>query len=152
MTNLNKVAADHIEMIGVIQRLMRTESDALGFLTTTAIQFHAATGGVYVIWDRGGDVVAYIIFARGKASAPQTAHVYQVWVKRACRKKHIGSKIVEAACDIAKKAGATSIECYVAQELEANHFWEAVGFQLVGAREGGKRRKRHHNHYRKDLL
>lgn len=64
------------------------------------------------------------------------ARIFQTYVRPEFRLCGIGRKLVEALVSRAEKAHFLSIKASVATDLEANRFWEQLGFQLVRSRPG----------------
>lgn len=70
------------------------------------------------------------------------ARIFQTYVRPDLRLRGIGRKLVEGLVSRAEKAHFLSIKASVATDLEANRFWEQLGFHLVRSRPGRGRAAR----------
>jgi len=130
--------------------LMKHNTNALGFIPSTAIRNRWIQSGNYVIQRNSrGRPRGYILHGSPVRGRP-------LFINQACidfdfRLHGFGLLAVRDVVARALHAGATSIELNCRDDLEATAFWEAAGFTLVGARPGGKRRGRYVLHYRAEL-
>ena len=71
--------------------------------------------------------------------------VYQVCIQYDAQRRLHGAALVGRLINKAEAEGYDRISCWVADDIPANDFWQAMGFRMMGEREGGKHRKRKHN-------
>jgi GNAT superfamily N-acetyltransferase len=64
------------------------------------------------------------------------ARIFQTYVRPEFRFHGVGRKLVEALISRAEKSHFLSIKASVANDLEANKFWELMDFDLVRTRQG----------------
>jgi ribosomal protein S18 acetylase RimI-like enzyme len=81
-------------------------------------------------------VVAGMAWARIDPAAPQTAHVYQMWVEPAHRGRGIGRALLEAAIAWAPTRGARRVTLGVTcGNTAASRLYAAAGFMPIGEPE-----------------
>jgi len=130
--------------------LMKTETDALGFIPSTAIQSRWIPKGHYIIQkDSRGKRRGYLLY--GPPKAGRDLHVNQVCIEYDQRLRGFAFLAVRELINIAHDADCAAITLRCASTLPANWFWMAIGFQLIGITAGGLRRGRTISTYRLDL-
>lgn len=130
--------------------LMKTETDALGFIPAPAIRSRWIPKGRYIIQrDRRGRRRGYLL--HGPARPGRELFVNQVCIEYDHRLKGHAFFAVRELLNRAHDAGCTCINLRCAADLSANWFWLSIGFTLVGITGGGKRRDREICVYRLDL-
>jgi ribosomal protein S18 acetylase RimI-like enzyme/predicted nucleic acid-binding protein len=119
-----------------------SEKDALGFLPERAFKEAADQGKLLVALVRQGDVAVYAGHLMHGGVFPQ-ARIFQVYTAPQFRRNGIARRLVEAIVRKAESMQFMSVLAQVADDLEANRFWENVGFETIRTRPGGhtKRRK-----------
>ena len=75
--------------------------------------------------------------------------VYQLAVKETKRRSLIGAMLVQATLERAAY-GCKLFCCWCAQDLDANHFWESIGFVPLAFRTGSEKKSRIHIFWQKD--
>jgi GNAT superfamily N-acetyltransferase/predicted nucleic acid-binding protein len=113
------------------------EKDALGFFPNAVYRQFAAQGKLIVAVD-GSHYLGHLLFG---AVAPH-ARVLQTHVRRQSRSKGIGRRLVEELVRYAEEWNYISLTARVASDLEANQFYQSLGFRLVRTAAGGATRKR----------
>jgi ribosomal protein S18 acetylase RimI-like enzyme len=73
--------------------------------------------------------------------------VYQVCIQYDAQRREHGMRLIRRLISKADVEGYEAISCYVADDIQANDFWQAAGFRKIGQREGGRKRARVHNHW-----
>ncbi len=130
--------------------LMKTETDALGFIPAPAIRSRWIPKGRYIIQrDRRGRRRGYLL--HGPAKPGQPLFVNQVCIKYDHRRLGYAFLAIRELFNRAHDAGCTAINLRCAADLSANSFWLAVGFKLINVIPGGHRRQREICVYRMDL-
>jgi hypothetical protein len=119
--------------------LAKKNSEALSFIPTPRIEeYHAA--GQLLLATENGEPCGFLIYGAGWPMLK----IYQACVQYDARRRNAGLEMVGRLERIAQ-ADQRDISLWCADDLEANDFWRAAGFKLVGQREGGRRRGRKHN-------
>jgi len=111
-----------------IIRLMKSSKDALGFIpagsSTAGMDILFKTGRIILAKD-AGKIIGYCAFTQNPSRTAVRAH--QLVVADGFRLMGHGRTIIE----LIKDAGL-SVTARVRDDLPANEFWVACGFQLVG--------------------
>ena len=130
--------------------LMKTETDALGFIPAPAIHSRWIPKGRYIIQrDRRGRRRGYLL--HGPATPGRELFVNQVCIEYDHRLKGHAFFAVRELFNRAHDAGCTAINLRCATDLSANWFWLSIGFTLIELIPGGNRRRRQISVYRMDL-
>ena len=87
--------------------------------------------------------VGYIIAKDQYFKRDDCGIVYQVNVAAECQRGLIGAALVQAVFERAAY-GCKLFCCWCAQDIEANRFWESLGFVPLAFRAGSRGRKRVH--------
>lgn len=125
----------------VIIALMKTETDALGFIPDRAIKNRFVPKGHYrMIRSHAGRRRGYFLLSPLRPGKPLQIH--QACVDYDFRRSHfaaaaLGDLLVEAR---ANQVPEIRLRC--ALDLDANLFWGQMGFHLDKITAGGARRKR----------
>lgn len=135
--------------------LQRQHTDQLGFLPTVAIREYADRGQVIVATEND-DPVSYVLFYTGRHGNrpkrdPLTCRIHQLCTQYDARRLAHATHLLNQVIDIATAAHFLELQAWVADDLPANDFWQAVGFHKVAQRWGGERRNRLHNLWKLEL-
>ena len=121
--------------------LMRTQSDALGFIPSTSVHDKYVCAENFIIQhDEHGAKVGYIL--HGPIRYGKNVVISQAVIDMEKRRRHYGFLAVDELVTRCKSRNASSISLRCAADLEAVQFWQAVGFQLNDIVPGGERRGR----------
>jgi len=119
--------------------LAKKNSDAVSFIPTPRLEEYQRRGQILFARENG-DLSGFLVFGAGYP----TLKVYQACVQYDARRRKSGLEMIDRLKEIARREGR-DISLWCAQDLEANEFWNAAGFNLIGERQGGVRRGRKHN-------
>lgn len=119
--------------------LAKKNSEAVSFIPTPRVEEYAERGQILFATEND-ELCGFLIYGAGYP----TLKVYQACIQYDARRRRSGLDMVERLKQIARAEGR-DISLWCAEDLQANSFWEAAGFSLVGKREGGARRGRKHN-------
>lgn len=121
--------------------LMRTETDTLGFIPSTAIRSRWIPNGRYILArDRRGRRQGYLL--HGPMHPGRPCHINQVCLAYNHRRRRHATAAIDQLIARASISGASGIILRCAADLQANHFWLAAGFTPMAINPGGKRRNR----------
>jgi GNAT superfamily N-acetyltransferase/predicted nucleic acid-binding protein len=111
--------------------------DALGFLPERVYREAALQGKllIAVVQDAEGPKYAGHLLHGG--IFPQ-ARIFQIFAAPQYRGQGIGRRLVEAVVGRAENDQFVSVVARVADDLEANSFWESLGFAVVRTKPGGR--------------
>ncbi len=130
--------------------LMRTETDAVGFIPSTAIANYWLRRGQYIIpRSRHGPRRGYLL--HGPTKPHKLLRVHQVLIDYDWRRRAHATAAVRQLIARARRAGAPTIQLRCAADLDANAFWLAMGFTPTGIQNPPNRRSRAIITYRLDL-
>ena len=118
-----------LEDLKYLDWLRKKEGDALGFIPMQRYEMEVngeRHGSIYLTWDNG-DPTGFIYATH---SGRGTTHIIQAAVQEDARRMERASLLVDAVVADGQKRRSwlTSLRC--ADDLDSNHFWEALGFTL----------------------
>ena len=111
-----------------VQQLMRANSDSLGFIPISSVN-RAYGDGRLLIHAVNNERVGYLLF--GPIRKEKDVTIWQLCTTQKERGKGVGRNLLNRLQEIASKAGAKGIRLRCAEDLPANHFWEATGFRVI---------------------
>jgi GNAT superfamily N-acetyltransferase len=111
----------------------------LGWVTREAFNGMHAQGRMVTCWNNG-DCVGYVVWGVSAG----TCRIFLTWVRRDARLILHGRALVDHVEAIARARGAVRIDLFCAQDLAANVFWRAIGFDQLGWRWGKAKKARRH--------
>lgn len=130
-----------------IDKLQKSESDKVGFMWEQAIRKRIDESNVIICEVPGaGDPAAvqpagYCLGVDRYLKRGDVGIIYQVCVMPQFRRTLAAATLLQAQFD--KSAYGTKLYCcWCKQSLEANHFWEAMGFVPLAFRAGGRSGKK----------
>jgi hypothetical protein len=152
--------------------LQKKYGKALGHFATSWFEGHLAAGGVLIAesvlgpsslvigqdkgqttHDKGqrAQPVGYIIYRDRYLRRDELGVVFQLCVAPGVQRGFIGAALLKAAFE-RSAYGCRLFCCWCAQDLEANYFWEAMGFVPLAFRAGSDRKKRVHIFWQKKIV
>lgn len=102
-------------------------------------QYHA--NGQLWIANENSEPCGFLVWGNGWP----VLRVYQVCVQYDAQRRLHGAALIGRLINKAEQEGYDRISCWVADDIPANDFWNAMGFVRMAQREGGKTRGRMHN-------
>lgn len=121
--------------------LMRTETDALGFIPAPDIRRRWIPTGRYVIQhNHKGGRRGYLLW--GPMRPGKVLHVNQCCIQYDHRQRGFATLAVRHMLDLAATADVSAVILRCAYDLPAIHFWSHLGFHPIAFTLGGKRRNR----------
>jgi GNAT superfamily N-acetyltransferase len=133
-----KTRVDEIApFVELVQRRADTERDALGFLPHTAYEEAAIQGKLWIATVRDQEAETYVGHLLFGGAFP-TIRVFQLFVDKAYRRCGVGSALVGHLVADAEAHNYLGITAKVADDLEANQFWERKGFLVVRSKLGAR--------------
>ncbi|MGD9827108.1 MAG: GNAT family N-acetyltransferase [Hyphomicrobiaceae bacterium] len=126
MTEIRRATLDDLKYLDALRK---KEGDALGFIPMQRYEMEVngeRHGSVYLAWDND-DPTGFIYATH---SGRGTTHIIQVAIQEDARRMERASALVGAVVDdgLRRRSWLTSLRC--ADDLEAGHFWAALGFSL----------------------
>jgi len=143
-----------------IDRLQDMHSKALGFMRKAALEGKIAAGEVLIAEEGGGGSevggetlesllptthfpqptpIGYCISSNRYLKRDELGIVYQMNVVPSAQRKLVAAKLLKTVFERAPW-GCKLFCCWCAQDLDANYFWESLGFIPLAFRTGGRTR------------
>jgi GNAT superfamily N-acetyltransferase/predicted nucleic acid-binding protein len=111
---------------------------SFGFLSTSAYEQMALKGQLWVVTDSHKQMKGYLMFG----GTMPTLKIFQIYSCPSVKGHGVGALLIKALKEHAKSQNYHSISARVASDLDANAFWEKMGFPIYRQQEGGKTTKR----------
>ncbi len=140
------IVKEHPSMINFIDSLQRKNAEALSFYPLQAFEREQQKGRLY-LGLLNGEPCGYIYV--GSAGGDVKCH--QVCIEYDARRKLYGAMLVVAMETYANESKSNSITLRCGFDLDANAFWKELGYNCIGVVDGGVRRMRKINVWRKYL-
>ena len=128
--------------VAFAESLARKNYEAIGFIPRPRLEWYADRGQLLTA-EENGEPAGFLVFGGGWP----VLKVYQACVQYDARRREHGLALVGRLTRIALRRGCHAIALWCADDLEANAFWRAAGFQFAGRRDGGRARGRVHNRW-----
>jgi ribosomal protein S18 acetylase RimI-like enzyme len=127
--------------VNFILGLMRENTDALGFIPASTIESRYVAGAQYLLQANiYGKHVGYLL--HGKPAPGGVLTIAQAVIDYDFRNRGHGEDVVTRLIERAQIANCRAIKLRCADDLTANGFWQAQGFELVNTLEVANRRQR----------
>jgi N-acetylglutamate synthase-like GNAT family acetyltransferase len=125
-----------------IDRLQKQHAKQVGWMPTKQLEGKIKLGHVIVAED-GAQAVGYCIGNDQYFKRDDVGIIYQMNVVPDRRRSLIGATLVKAMFERAAY-GCRLFCCWCAQDIEANRFWESLGFVPLAFRAGSREKGRVH--------
>jgi hypothetical protein len=134
----------HPSLITYVDSLQKKNAEALSFYPKCVFEREAEAGRI-LLGILNGEPCGYLyVGARGR-----DVKCHQVCIEYDARRRLYGAALVQAMEDYADGAYTLTLRCGF--DLDANSFWSEMGYKCVGIQDGGIRRMRKINVWRKSL-
>jgi hypothetical protein len=143
--------------------LQKQHSKALGYFPTKQFEGYIEMGGVLVAWatrpcesddttNTGGSPVplGYVISRDRYLKRDELGVIYQLCVVPGDQRKLVGASLIKEVFE-RSAYGCRLYCCWCAQDLDANYFWESLGFVPIAFRGGSGKKKRVHIFWQKRI-
>jgi hypothetical protein len=125
-----------------IDRLQDMHSKALGFMPKAQLQGKIKLGHVLIAEDEMRLPIAYCMSQDRYFKRDDVGIIYQMNVSPGSQRKLVGAMLLKAVFERAAY-GCRLFCCWCAQDLDANYFWESMGFVPLAFRAGAKGKRAH---------
>jgi GNAT superfamily N-acetyltransferase len=115
-----------------IDKLQKDNSYAVGFIQKTVWEKYVFGGErnfVVFICEKNKEKVGYILLTPG-ISVNSYAKIQQIAIQQDARRLDYGTALIETVTKFCKKFGRLGVTLRCRQDLEANKFWKALGFEV----------------------
>src|SRR5687768_636954 len=126
-----------------IDALQKKHTKQVGWFPTQTIEGKIKQGHVLVAVDEAGGRVGYLIGADQYFKHDDVGVIYQINVAEGTRRALVGATLLKAQFD-RSAYGCRLYCCWCAQDIEANRFWESMGFVPLAFRAGSREKGRVH--------
>ena len=120
----------------------KVDANAIGWLPKQAYDNRHDRGELLTLFNND-DLVGFILMSR--PSPYGELRCLQIWVRRDARMMIHGRALTDRLEEIAAERHCWLLRLWCAEDLAANLFWEALGFQKRGWRWGPAKTPRRHN-------
>jgi GNAT superfamily N-acetyltransferase len=134
----------HPSLITYVDSLQKKNAEALSFYPKCVFEREAENGRI-LLGLLNGEPAGYL-YVGAKGS---DVKCHQVCIEYDARRRLYGAALVQAMEDYAQGAYTLTLRCGF--DLDANTFWAEMGYDCVGIQDGGIRRMRKINVWRKSL-
>lgn len=111
---------------------------SFGFLSASAYEQMALKGQLWVAVNSHKEMKGYLMFG----GTMPTLKIFQIHSCPSVRGHGVGAMLIQALKEHAISQNYHSISARVASDLDANTFWEKMGFPIYRQEKGGKTTKR----------
>jgi hypothetical protein len=126
-----------------IDRLQKMHAHMVGWMPAKQIEGKIAAGQVLAAQDGSGIPVGYVIAHDQYMKRDDVGVIYQLNVLPMRQRNLIGATLVKAAFERAAY-GCHLFGLWCAQDIQANFFWESIGFLPLAFRTGSRSMQRTH--------
>jgi hypothetical protein len=140
------VVVDHPSILQYVDGLQRKNAEALSFYPKQVFEREQKSGRIF-LGLLNGEPCGYIYVGAGGADVK----CHQVCIQYDLRRRLYGAMLAQALEDYATSYNAYSITLRCGFDLQANDFWKSLGYICAGVVNGGIRRNRKINIWRKQL-
>jgi hypothetical protein len=125
-----------------LDHLQKKFSHQIGFLPKQALEWNIEKGKVSIALEND-EPAAYLLGKGNYLRDPHFGIIYQAAVSYDARRRLMGTALVQHFIDH-MEPNVRLIGLWCAQDIEANEFWNACGFEAIAARHGSRRKGRVH--------
>jgi hypothetical protein len=140
------VVKDHPQMLIYIDMLQKKNAEALSFYPKQVFEREKENGRLF-LGLLNGEPAGYLYV--GATGGDVKCH--QVCIEYDARRKMYGQMLAVCMEQYAKEAYSASITLRCGFDLDANNFWREMGYNVIQILDGGVRRMRKINVWRKYL-
>ena len=145
--SVREATPDDVPFIDSLQKVHRTQ---VGFMPAGQILGKIEAHEVIVAVDEAGTPVGYCIGTDRYFKHDDVGIIYQLNVAPGRQRGFVGATLLKAIFDRAAY-GCKLFCCWCAQDIEANRFWESMGFVPLAFRAGSEKKARVHIFWQKRI-
>jgi N-acetylglutamate synthase-like GNAT family acetyltransferase len=132
-----------IDDLPFIDGLQKQHTQMVGWMPTKQLEGKVKAGHVIIAEDKAEQAVGYCIGSDQYFKRDDVGIIYQLNVLPTKQRGLIGATLIKAMFDRAAY-GCRLFCCWCAQDIEANRFWESLGFIPLAFRAGSRGKQRVH--------
>ena len=143
--NVRRATANDLAFIDALQRM---HTHMVGWFPRKQVEGYLKLNGILIAEDEAGTPLGYCIFRDTYSGRDDVGIVYQLNVMPLKQRHLVGAALVKAAFEHSAY-GVKLFCCWCAQDINANFFWEAIGFVPLAFRTGTRTKQRTHIFWQK---
>src|SRR5688572_3615743 len=125
-----------------VDRLQDMHSKALGFMRKAALEGKIKLGEVLIAEDEMRLPIGYCMSSNRYLKRDELGIIYQMNIVPGAQRKLVAATLLKAVFERAPY-GCKLFCCWCRQDLDANHFWESMGFIPLAFRSGAAGKSTH---------
>jgi N-acetylglutamate synthase-like GNAT family acetyltransferase len=133
-----------------IRDLQRRFTNQIGFLPTSRVEKEIEKQNI-LLQTLNDDDAGFLLTIPSLSYQPKTTAIIQTAVRMDAQRQAVGLDLVHRIETAAQRAGQSILQAWCKQNLEANLFWKAAGFEAIATRPGGNGKQIPHVLWRKAL-
>jgi GNAT superfamily N-acetyltransferase len=141
-----QVVRVHPNLLLFVDQLQRKNAESLSFYPKCVFERESEKGRIF-LGLLNGQPCGYLYVGAGGTDVK----CHQVCIEYDARRKLYGASLVVAMEEYAQERGAYTLTLRCGFDLDANIFWKELGYKCIGVEEGGIRRMRKINIWRKQI-
>jgi N-acetylglutamate synthase-like GNAT family acetyltransferase len=130
-----------LDDVAFIDALQKRHADRVGFMRTSWIEGKIRKREVIVAEDATGERIGYCMGVDRYFKRDDVGIIHQMNVVPGKQRGFVGATLLRAMFDRAAY-GCRLFCCWCAQDIEANHFWESMGFVPLAYRAGSEKKRK----------
>ena len=136
--------------LSFLDQLQKMHTHMVGFFPRKQMEGYFKMGAIQIAEDEKQSPVGYVISRDSYSGRDDVGIIYQLNVMPLKQRHLIGARLVQAAFEKAAY-GCRLFSCWCAQDIQANFFWESVGFVPLAFRTGTRSKQRTHIFWQKRI-
>ncbi len=136
--------------IGGIDALQKQQSKQLGFMNRPTLEGKVKLNHVLIAETSTGELAGYLIGNDRYRHRDELGVIFQMCVASAFRRSLVAANLLKAQFE-RSAYGCKLYCCWCAQDIEANRFWESMGFVPLAFRAGSEKKNRVHIFWQKRI-
>jgi GNAT superfamily N-acetyltransferase len=120
--------------LAYVVSLQKKNGEALGFIPRVALAEKIELGRIWLAQENG-EPAGFL--HHGSLAVPEV-RIFQAAIQYDAQRRKHGMSLVTGLLDRAKDAGASAVSLRCLDFLDANDFWTAAGFSLIGREKGAR--------------
>src|SRR4051812_6861808 len=139
-----------LDDVAFIDELQKARRNQVGFMHRGTLEGKIKAREALVAIDSRGERVGYVIGTDRYFKHDDVGIIYQLNVAPGKQRGFVGATLLKAMFDRAAY-GCKLFCCWCAQDIEANRFWESMGFVPLAYRAGSEKKARVHIFWQKRI-
>ena len=143
-----EIAVRQSQSVSYAIGLLKQHREELGFIPTAAFEKYNDQGCLNLAL-LNGQPCGYLLHSQPRPTKDTV--IFQACIQYDTRRRLYGALLVESLVRESREVGALGLSCKCAFDIEANSFWDSIGWYCTGQIRGGVKRARLLNMWRLDI-